>query len=105
MLAFLREIEHIEDNWLVASVFAMMDSVYHLYDYLTFMYHFLLAIHTYDGQLALHQNTVVHHRVVVSAKLLSGRKLIFYSNQLRASLKIIWQLYAIPALRGAGQFG
>ena len=63
--ALLREVEHIEDNGLGASVFAVVNGAYHLDDGLALMHYFLIAILVDDGQLALHQYAVVHHRMVV----------------------------------------
>ena len=48
---FLREVEHVEDTVLLATVLAMVDGAYHLYDSLALMHHLRLAILSDDGQL------------------------------------------------------
>ena len=63
--ALLREVEHVEHNGLGATVLAMVDGAYHLYNSLALVYHFLIAVLVDDGQLALHQYAVVRHRMVV----------------------------------------
>ncbi len=72
--AFLRKVEHVEYDWLGASVLAVVDGVHHLYNSLAFMHGFLLAILSDDGQLALYQHAVVHDGVVVPAQFLAGRE-------------------------------
>ena len=42
--ALLREVEHVEDDRLGASVFTMMDGAYHLHNGLALMHHFLIAV-------------------------------------------------------------
>ncbi len=103
--AFLREVEHVEDNGLVASVLAMVDGAYHLHDGLALMHYLLITVLVDDGQFALHQHAVVHHGMVMPAQLLSGRYLIFHGHHFRASLQVVGQLGSIPALAGAYHFG
>ena len=101
---FLREVEHIEDDGFRASVLAVVDGIDHLYDSLTLVDYFLLAILSDDGQLALHQYTVVHDGVVMPAQLLTSGEHVLHGHQLGASLEIVGQLHPIPALRGADEF-
>ena len=96
---------HVKDDGLGASVLAMVDGVDHLYDGLTLMYYFLLAVKTDDGQFALHEYAVVHHRMMVPAQLLPGRELVFHGNQFGTALQVVGQLHAIPTLRSANQLG
>ena len=51
----LREVEHVEDDGLRASVFAVVDGVHHLDDGLALMHGLLLAVLADDGQFALPQ--------------------------------------------------
>ena len=102
---FLREVEHVEDTVLLATVLAMVDGAYHLYDSLALMHHLRLAILSDDGQLALHQYAIVHGYVVVPAQLLASRKHILHGHQFRTALEVVGQLYTVPALRGADEFG
>ena len=48
----LREVEHIENDGLRASVLAVVDGVHHLDDGLALMHSFLFAVLSDDGQLA-----------------------------------------------------
>ena len=63
----LREIEHIEDDGLRASVLTVVDGVHHLHDGFALMHGLLFAVLPDDGQLALHLDSVVHHGMVVPA--------------------------------------
>ena len=60
--SLLREVEHIKDDGLSASVLTVVDGVDHLDDGLSLMHHFLLGVQTDDSQFTLYHNTVVHHR-------------------------------------------
>ena len=81
-----------------------MDGVDHLHDSLALMDDFLLAILSDDSQLALHKDAVVHHGMMMPAQFLTCGEHILDSHQFRASLQIVGQLYAVPALAGANQF-
>jgi hypothetical protein len=65
--ALLREVKHVEDDRLLASVLAVVDGVHHLYDSLALMNGFLLTVLTDDGQFSLYQYSIVYHRVVMPA--------------------------------------
>lgn len=101
----LREVEHVEDDRLLASVLAMVDGVHHLYDSLALMHRFLLAVLSDDGELTLNQDTVVHNGMMMPAQLLTSGEYILHCYKLRATLKIVGQLNAIPTLAGAYKFG
>ena len=103
--SFLREIEHVEDNGLRATVLAVVDSIHHLHDDFALIYSLFLAVEADNGQLALYQYAVVHHGVVMPAQLLSGRYLIFHGHHFWVSLQVVGQLGTIPALAGTNQFG
>ena len=85
----LREVEHVENDGFIATILTMMDRVHHLDNRFTLMHNLLLAILTDDGQFALHQYTIVHHRMVVPTQLLSYRKFILHSYKLWPSPKRI----------------
>ena len=104
LLALLREVEHIEDDGFCATVLSMVYGVHHLHDSLAFVNDFLFTILTNDGQLALHQDAVVHYRMVVPAEFLTGREDILHSYPLGTSYKVVGQLHAVPALTGANKF-
>ena len=101
----LREIEHIENDRLVAAVLAVVNGVYHLDNGLALMDDLLLTIPSYNGQLALCQNTVVHDGMVVPTQLLASGEDVFNGYQLGATLEIVRQLDAVPALAGANELG
>ena len=102
---FLREVEHVEDDRLGASVLTMVDGIHHFHDSLAFMHHFVFAVLADDGQFALHQYAMIHHGMVVPAQLLTGRNLVLYGYQFGAALQIVGQLHAVPTLTGAYQLG
>ena len=62
---FLREVEHIEDDGLGATILTMMNGANHLDDSLTLMNNLRLAILADDCQFSLNQNTIVHGHMVV----------------------------------------
>ena len=102
---FLREVEHVEDDGLRASVLAVVDGAYHLYDGLALMHHLRLSVLSDDGQLALHEHAVVHGHMVVPAQLLTGGEHILHGHQFGAALEVVGQFHAVPALAGTDQFG
>lgn len=103
-LPLLREIEHIQDDGFGATVLAVVDGAYHFDDCLTLVHRFLAAVLAYNGQLALHQYAVVHHRMVVPAKFLSGREFVAHSDKLGLAFRIVGQVGTVPTLGGAQQF-
>ena len=76
----LREIEHVENDGLLASVLTVVNGVYHLYNGLTLVNHLLLAVLTDDGQFALYQHTIVHHGMVVPTQFLTGGEHLLHSH-------------------------
>ena len=101
----LREVEHVKDAVLRATVLAVVDGAYHLYDGLTLVYHLRLTIQTDDGQFTLHQYTVVHSHVMVPAEFLTSGENVLHGYQFGTSLKVVGQLHAVPTLAGTNQFG
>ena len=83
----------------------MVDGADHLYNSLTLMNDLLLAVLSDNGQFALYQHAVVHHRMVVPAQFLSGGEHILHCHQFGTSLQIIGQFYAVPTLVSTNQFG
>ena len=69
------------------------------------MHGLLPAVLRDDGQLAFRQQSEVDHRMVVTFQALAGGKFKLHGHQLGASLQIIGELHAIPALAGAKEFG
>ena len=97
----LREVEHIEDYWLRAAILATVNGINHLDNDFTLVYHSYLAVQSYDGQLALHQHSVIHRNVVMPTQLLSWRNDIFHRHQFGTTLRIVRQIISIPTLAGA----
>ena len=94
----LGEIEHIEDGILLAEVLTMMDGAYHLNDSLTFMHYLCLSIESDDGQFALYEHTVVHHRMMMPTQFLACGEYIFHGDQFWTSLQIVGQFHTVPTL-------
>ncbi len=101
--SFLREVEHVEDGGLGASVLAVVDGADHLDDGLARTDDLFRPVLGDDGEFALHQHAVVHHGMVVPAQFLSGGEDIFPYHQFGATLQIVRELRAVPALRGADE--
>ena len=102
---FLRKIEHVENDGLRAAVFAMVDGAYHLDDGFAFVNGFFVAVEADDGEIALYQYAVVHHRMVMPAEFLPGWYLILDGYNFGTTLKIVGKQGSVPALAGANQFG
>ena len=103
LLAFLREVEHVEDEVLRTSVLAVVDSVHHLYDGFALMYDLGLSIQSDDGQFTLHQYAIVHHGMVVPAEFFPCGEHLLHGHQFGATLQIVGQVHAVPALAGTNQ--
>ena len=101
---FLREIEHIEDGRLGASVLAMVDRPDHLDDGFTLMDDLLRPVLGNDSQLSLYQHAIIHHIMVMPSEFLTSGKHILHGHQFRAALWVIRKFRAIPTLRGADEF-
>ena len=97
----LREVEHIEDYWLRATILAAVNGINHLDNDFTLVYHSYLAVQSYDGQLALYQHSVIHRNVVMPTQLLSWRNDILHRHQFGTTLRIVRQIISIPTLAGA----
>ena len=87
LFAFLREIEHVEDDVLITAVLTVVDGTYHLYDGLSLMYYLGLAVLSDDGQFTLHQYAIVHYGMVVPAQFLTSREDVLHSHQFWFSWK------------------
>lgn len=99
--ARLREIEHVENGRLGATVLTVVNSPDHLDHGLARMDDLLCPVLGDDGQFTFHQHAVVHHRMVMPVKLLSDGKNVFLDHQFGAAFRIVWEFRTVPALRGA----
>ena len=61
----LREVEHVEDDGFGAAVLAMVNVAYHLDNGSALMHHLLQTVLADDGQISLHQDTEVHHGMIM----------------------------------------
>ncbi len=66
-LSFLREVEHVEDNGLLAAVLAVVDGADHLDDGFALVDDFLGTVDSDDGQLALHQHGGISYFTATSS--------------------------------------
>ena len=99
--AFLRNIEHVENNRLCAAVFAMMNRVDHFDHDIAFVHSFCLSVKADDSEFASHQHAMVHSIVVMPAEFLSCGNDVFNGNQFGFALWVVGEIDTIPTLVGA----
>ena len=99
------DVEHVEDDGLVASVLATVDSADNLYDGLTFTEGVFGSVLADNGQFALLHNAVVDDIVVVPTCFGSYRKHHSVYHQFRSTGRVVGQGGHVPGLRTSQQFG
>ena len=102
--ALLREIEHVEDDGLVARVHAAVDGTDHLDDCIASADNLPFAIKPDNRQFALLQDAVVDDGMMVPRQLASDREDVAHDNEFRLPLEVVGKSGAVPALGGALEF-
>ena len=96
--SLLREVEHVEDDRLVARVHAAVDGTDHLDDCIARVDNLPLAIEPDNRQLALLQDSVVDDGVMVPGQLASDREDVAHHDEFWLPLELVGQGGAVPAL-------
>ena len=102
--SFLREVEHVKDDGLVARIQSVVSGTDHLDDGFSWMHDFPLAVIADDGQFPLLQNAEVDDGMMMPRKLASDWKDIAHRDDFWFPLEIVGKRRTIPALRGSRQF-
>ena len=102
--SLLREIEHVEDDRLVARVHSAVDGTDHLDDCLAGAHYLPLAVESYNRQFALLQDSVVDDGVMMPGQLAADREDVAHYDEFRLALEVIGQGCAVPAFGRALEF-
>jgi len=102
--SLLREVEHVEDDGLVACIHAAVDGTDHLDNRVARAYYLSLAIESDNRQFALLQDAVVDDGVMVPGQLASDGEDVAHHDEFRFPLEVVGKSGAVPALGGALEF-